>query len=202
MVVAVDFFTKWVEVEALASITTGNIRNFLWKSIVCRYDIPHIFVTDNGKQFDRKPFWKWCVELHIRNYFSSLGHPQANGQVEAMNKTLMKGAWVDYLLEVLWSYRTTVQTPTGETPFSLAFRSEAVIPLEVGSISFRVKHYNLDMNHEGIRLSLGLLSERREDAQTTMAAFQQRTTRYFNKKVKPRQLKVGDWVLRKVSIAT
>jgi hypothetical protein len=163
VVVVVDYFTKWAEVEALASITTWNIRNFLWKSIVCRYSIPHAFIINNEKQFDCEPF-------HIQNYLSSLGHPQANNQVGAMNKTFMKtlkkkledkkGAWVDYLPEVLWSYRTTIQTPTGETPFSQAFGSEAVIPVEVGSVSFHVKHYNPDMNDEGIRLSLDMLSKR------------------------------------------
>jgi hypothetical protein len=59
----------------------------------------------------------------------------------------------------------------GETPFSLAFKLEAVIPIEVSSISFHMKHYNPKMNDEGIRLSLDLLSERREEAQTTMAAY-------------------------------
>ena len=102
----------------------------------------------------------------------------------------------------LWSYRTTIQMPTRETPFSPAFGSKAVIPVEVSSISFRVKHFNPKMNDEGICVSLDLLSEKREEAQMTMAAYQQRTARYFNKKVKPRQLQVGDWVLRKVSIAT
>ena len=106
-----------------------------------------------------------------------------------------KGAWVGYLPEVLWSYRTTIGMPTGETLFSLAFRSEALIPVKVGLISFRVKHYNLEMNDEGIRVRLNLLFEKREDAQTTMAAYQQRITRYFNKRVKPRPFKVRDWVL-------
>jgi hypothetical protein len=56
LVVVVDYFTKWVEVEALATITTGNIINFLWKLVVCRYIIPHAFVTNNGKQLSYKPF--------------------------------------------------------------------------------------------------------------------------------------------------
>ena len=73
-VVAVDYFTRWPEAEALATITTRSIRNFFWKSVIYRYGIPHAFVTDNGKQFDCEPFRKWCAELHIRNYFSSLGH--------------------------------------------------------------------------------------------------------------------------------
>jgi len=101
----------------LATITIGNIRNFLWKSVMCRYGIPHAFVIDNYKQFDYDSFQQCCAELRIQNYFSTLMHPQANRQVEATKKTLRttlkkkledkKGAWVDFLPEVLWSYKTT-----------------------------------------------------------------------------------------------
>ena len=90
--------------------------------------------------------------------------------MKTLNKKLedKKGTWVEFLLEVLWSYRTTTQTPTGENPFSLAFGSEPVIQVEVGSVSFQVRHYNPEMNEEGIKLSLDLLQEKRDDAQATM----------------------------------
>jgi hypothetical protein len=152
--VVVDYFTKWVEAEVLTAITTENVTKFLWKMIVCRFGIPHAFITDNGKQFDCGLFCRWCAELHIHNYFSTPIHPSANGQAEATNKTLLKtlkkklgakkGAWVDYVPEVLWAYRTTTRTPTGATPFALTYGTEAVIPAEVGSPSFRVSHYNPD----------------------------------------------------------
>ena len=74
-VVAVNYFTKWVEVEALVNITAKSIERFLWKNVVCRYGIPHAFVIDNGKQFDCDSFQKWCAELHTRNYFLSPEHP-------------------------------------------------------------------------------------------------------------------------------
>jgi len=90
LVVAVDYFTKWAEAEELAAITTTNITNFLWKSVVCRFGIPHAFVTYNGKQFDCGLFRRWCLELHIRNYYSLVLRPKANGQVEATNKTLVR----------------------------------------------------------------------------------------------------------------
>jgi transposase InsO family protein len=80
-----DYFTKWANVEPLAPITTGTMKNFLWKLVVCRYGIPHALVTDIGTQFDCKPFRDWCAELKIRHYFSSPIHPQANGQVKATN---------------------------------------------------------------------------------------------------------------------
>jgi hypothetical protein len=66
--VAIDSFSKWAEAEALTAITTENVTKFLWRMIVCRFDIPHTLVTDNGKQFDCGPFRKWCPEIHIRNY--------------------------------------------------------------------------------------------------------------------------------------
>jgi hypothetical protein len=69
---------------------------------------------------------------------------------------------VEFVPEVLWSYHTTIRTPTGETPFSLTFGTEAVITAEVGSSSFRVSHYNLGLNDEGISLHLDLLQEKRE----------------------------------------
>jgi hypothetical protein len=61
LVVAVDYFTKWAEAEALAFVTADNVIKFLWKSVVCRFGIPHSFVTDNGAQFDGKPFRSWCA---------------------------------------------------------------------------------------------------------------------------------------------
>lgn len=89
LVVAIDYFTKWAETEALATITTNNIPKFLWKSIICRFGIPHALVTDNGKQFDCSHFRKWCSEVRIQNSYSTPIFPQLNGQVEATNKTLV-----------------------------------------------------------------------------------------------------------------
>jgi hypothetical protein len=132
--------------------------------------------------------------------------------VEATNKILMrtqkkklqqkKGTWVEYVPEVLWSYRTTVRTLTGNTPFSLTYGTEAVIPTEIGSPNFRVAYYNPGLNDEGINLNLDLLQEERDDAQITWAAYQDRMARYFNKTVNPRKFQVGDWVLKKVNLMT
>nr|KYP46037.1 Pol polyprotein [Cajanus cajan] len=51
ILVEIDYFTKWIEACPLAKITTENIRKFTWKSIICRFGIPHSLVTDNGRQF-------------------------------------------------------------------------------------------------------------------------------------------------------
>ena len=85
LLVAIDYFTKWVEVEALATITEARIRSFVWKNIICRFGIPRTIISDNGRQFDNQGFRDFCSGLSIKNQFSSPGHPQANEQTEVAN---------------------------------------------------------------------------------------------------------------------
>ena len=162
LVVGIDYFTKWVEAEALATITKKNVRSFVWKCIVCRFGIPRVLVLDNEKQFDNDSFQDFCSQLGIRNHYSSPAHPQANGQVEVTNRSLLKiiktrlneakGIWPKEFPSILWAYRTTTRTPTGETPFRLTYGSEAVIPAEVGLTSYRVHNHDESKNDEAIRL--------------------------------------------------
>ncbi|XP_059638806.1 uncharacterized protein LOC132281085 [Cornus florida] len=140
-IVAIDYFTKWIEAKPLASIAETNIRNFAWRSIICRFGIPRVFVTDNGKQFDNMKFKDFCAQLGIKNHYLSPRHPQANGQVEVANRSIFqmiekklkdkKGTWPEELPSMLWAYRTMARTPTRETPFLLTFGSEAVVLTEV-----------------------------------------------------------------------
>ena len=169
LVVGIDYFTKWVEVEALATITEKKVQSFVWKNIVCKYSMPRIFVSDNGKQFDNDTFRDFCSQIGIKNHYSSPAHSQANGQVEVTNQSLLKiiktrlegakGIWSDKLPSVLWAYRTMVRTPTGETPFQLAYGSEAIIPTEVGITSYRVDNHNEGKNDEAMCLQLDLVDE-------------------------------------------
>ena len=85
LVVGINYFTKCVEAEALATITEKNIRSFVWRNIICKYVIPRVIVSDNGKQFDNSTFRDFCSELGIKNHYLSSAHPQANGQVEVTN---------------------------------------------------------------------------------------------------------------------
>ena len=75
LIVRIDYFTKWVEAKALATITEKNIRNFIWKNIICRYRILRVIVSDNGKQFDNNAFRDFCSELGIKNHYSPPAHP-------------------------------------------------------------------------------------------------------------------------------
>ena len=76
-----------------------------------------------------------------------------------------KGIWPDELPSVLWAYRTTARTPTGETPFRLTYGADAVIPAEIGPTSYRVQSYTKDKNEEAMRLQLDLVDEARAMAE-------------------------------------
>ncbi|XP_074362252.1 uncharacterized protein LOC141702491 [Apium graveolens] len=65
MIVAIDYFTKWIEAKPLAKITTKQVAQFLWENIMSRYGIPRILVIDNGTQFNNEEFKKYCEENEI-----------------------------------------------------------------------------------------------------------------------------------------
>nr|XP_025647464.1 uncharacterized protein LOC112742446 [Arachis hypogaea] len=148
LIVAIDYYTKWIEAEPLASISSSNCRKFMWRQVITRFGIPEVVISDNGTQFTDKKFTEFLTGLGIKQKFSSVEHPQTNGQVESANKVILlglkrhldnkKGAWADELASVLWSYRTTEQSATGETPFRLTCGVDAVIPVEIGEPSPRL----------------------------------------------------------------
>ena len=172
IIVAVDYFTKWAEAKPLATITEQKIHNFMWRAIICKFGIPRALVSDNGKQFDNAKFRDFYIELGIKNYYSSPAHPQSNGQAEVTIRTLkaalktkledLKGKWVEFHPEVLWAYKTTQKSATRETPFALAFRTEAVAPVEVGLKSPRIELATVEHNDEALRLILDPLDKKRE----------------------------------------
>ncbi|RVW62879.1 Gag-Pol polyprotein [Vitis vinifera] len=142
LLVATDYFSKWVEAEAYASIKDKDVTKFVWKNIICRFGIPQTIIADNGPQFDSIAFRNFYSELNIRNSYSTSRYPQSNGQAEATNKTLIialkkrleqaKGKWVEELPGVLWAYRATPGRPTGNTPSALAYGMDAIIPTKIG----------------------------------------------------------------------
>ena len=142
------------------------------------------------------------------NRYSTPAYPQANGQAEAVNKVIVnrlkkilddaKGRWVEELPHVLWTYRTIPHKSTGETPFSMTYGAEAVIPLEAGFPTLKTSSFCPSSNDELLGKSLDLIEDRREKAMVQLAYYQQKLKRGYDAKVKLRPLGPGDLVLRKV----
>ena len=109
-----------------------------------------------------------------------------------------KGIWPDKLPSILWAYRTTVRTPTGEKLFRLAYRNDAVIPAEVGFTRYRMGSYAEEKNEEAICLQLDLVDEVSAIAEQRLARHQNLVAKHYNSNVRHRDFQVGDLILRKV----
>ena len=208
LLVDTDYFTKWVEAEPLANIRDVDAKRFVWKNIVTRFGVPHVLILDNGLQFDNKMFRKYCGELGITNRYSTPAYPQGNGQVKVVNKVIVsrlkkrlndaKGKWVEELPHVLWTYRITPRRSTEETPFSMTYGAEAVIPLETSFPTSRTSSFNPKDNNEQLTRSLDLIEEKRENAMVQLAHYQQKLKEGYDANVKLRTLTPGELVLCKV----
>ena len=206
--VGIDYFTKLVEAEPLSNIKDVDAKKFVWKNIITRFWVPHILISNNGLQFDSKVFRRYCFELGIKNRYLTLAYPQRNGNVEAVNKVIMnelkkrlddaKGEWVEELPHVLWTYRTTPRRSTGETPFSMIYGAEAVIPLETGFPTLRTSLFTPNSNDNLLEKSLDLIKEWRENVMVQLAYYQQKLKQGYDSNVRLRLLAPRDLVLRKV----
>ena len=153
-----DYFTKWVEVEALANIRNVNVKKFVWRNIVIRFGVPESLVFDNGLQFDSKTFRKFYSDLSIKNMYSTSAYPQSNGHAKATNKAIVnglkkrldetKGMWAEELPNVLRAYRAILRRSMGETPFFLTHGTEIVIPAKISLCSARVLGFASTKNEE------------------------------------------------------
>nr|GEV71871.1 reverse transcriptase domain-containing protein [Tanacetum cinerariifolium] len=179
LIVAMDYFTKWIEAKAVATITCSQM------------------VSDNGKQFSDNPFKDWCDKLNITQRFASVKHPQSNGLVERANRSLGEGIKARLELpHVLWAHRTMIKSSHGDTPFSLTYRTEAVIPTEIGMPMYPTAAVDVVSNDEELRLNLDLLEERRERAAICEAKAKSKMTKYYNARVCGLTFRPGDFVYR------
>jgi transposase InsO family protein len=153
--VAVDKFTKCIEVKHAASIILAKAMEFI-KEIIYRFGVPDNIITDNGTRFIVREFKDFCVDMQIKINYASMSHPQSSGQVERSNDMILQGLkprifdrlkpytgkWVKELPLVLWALHTTPSHAMGHTLFSLVYGSEAMLPIEVEHKFFCVQHFS------------------------------------------------------------
>ncbi|GJU06110.1 reverse transcriptase domain-containing protein [Tanacetum coccineum] len=206
LIVAIDYFTKWIEAKSVATIKGNQIKKFVWDNIVCRFGLPEEIISDNGKQFRDDPFKDWCEKLCIRQHFASVKHPQTNGLVERAKRSLREGIkarldarsenWIEELPHVLWAHRTMIKSSNRDTPLSLTYGTEAVIPSEIGLSTLRIAEVDLTQNNEALEINLDLLEEQREQAAIREAKSKAKMERYYNSKFQSTSFKPGDLVYR------
>ncbi|GJZ90992.1 reverse transcriptase domain-containing protein [Tanacetum coccineum] len=180
LIVDMDYFTKWIEAKAVATIIDNQVKKFTWDNIVCRFGLVGEIVSDNVK------------------------HPQTNGLVERANRSLGKGIkarlgegnknWIEEHPHVLWAHRTMIKSSHGDTPFSLTYGTEAVIPVEIGMPTYRTAVVDVTHNDEELRLNLDFLEERRERAAIREAKAKSKMTKHYNARVCGVTFRPGDFV--------
>jgi len=107
-----------------------------------------------------------------------------------------KGEWAEEVPRIVWAYHTTPQSSTMETPFSLVYGSDTMIPVEIHKSSPRFQNFVAKESNEERRVNLDLLDEARVEAKINAEAVKRRVERQYSSKVKPRQFQIGDLVMR------
>ncbi|GJW68897.1 reverse transcriptase domain-containing protein [Tanacetum coccineum] len=175
LIVVIDYFTKWIKAKPIMEICEN-------------------------------PFKDWCEKLSIRQCFASVKHPQTNGLVERANKSLGEGIkarlderskdWMGELSQCLWAHHTMIKSSNRETPFSLTYGTEAVIPAEIGMPTLRTVEIDLIKNDEALEINLDLIEEKREQAAIQEAKSKAKMEKYYNFKFRGTSFKPGDMVYR------
>ncbi|GJY02675.1 reverse transcriptase domain-containing protein [Tanacetum coccineum] len=206
LIIAIDYFTKWIKAKPVATITGNQVKKFVWDNIVCRFGLPGKIVSDNGKQFRDNPFKDWCEKLYICQCFTSVKNPQANGLVKRANRSLGEGIkarlekrskdWIGELSHVLWAHRTMIKSSNEKTPFSLTYGAEAVIPAEIGMPTLWTAEVDLIKNEEALEINLDLIEEKKEQAAIQEAKSKAKMEKYYNSKVRATSFRPGEMVYR------
>jgi hypothetical protein len=161
--VAIDKFTKWIEVKLVTCPKADRVLNFL-DELVHRYGLPHRIITDLGSNFNNHQFWEYCENSGIDVWYVSIAHPRANGQVERANGMVLDalekrlhdalkkrlhdtantkgGKWIKELPNAFRGLRTQPTKPTGQSPYFLVYGSEAILPADVMWDSPAVEQYD------------------------------------------------------------
>jgi hypothetical protein len=89
VMVAVEYFSKWIEAKPLATITSATVQKFFWQNIFCRCGVPKAITVDNGTQLDVETFKTFCNQIGTKIHFTSVRHPESNGLVERANRIII-----------------------------------------------------------------------------------------------------------------
>lgn len=137
----VDHFTKHVEAYALPDQEAATVARTFLNEFISRFGTPYVIHTDQGPNFESNLFKELCKMLGISKTRTSPYHPQCDGQVERMNRTIIEllalnvqnptDNWDINLGISLMPYRSAVQSSTGFTPYYLLFGKEMRLPLDL-----------------------------------------------------------------------
>jgi IS30 family transposase len=89
-VIAVEYFTKWIEAKSLTNVSSATIKKIFYQNIICRYGVPRHITVDNAKYFDNAMFKEFCQQIGTKVAFASVYHQQSNGAVEKASSLIFQ----------------------------------------------------------------------------------------------------------------
>jgi hypothetical protein len=211
ILVAVDKFSKWIEVRPVAKVMSEEAVKFIG-DIKHRFGVPNRIITDLGATFIGSVFWDFCQDNLIDVYYSSVAHPRCNGQVERTNDMVLQALkdriyddasnyatqWLAELPHVIWGLRTQVSSATDFSPLFLVYGSEAVLPTDVAFGALRIQFYEKGEAEQTRRIDLDILEEQRLAVVMRQARHDQQLRHYHDRNIKETSFNVGDLVLRRI----
>ncbi|XP_055961838.1 uncharacterized protein LOC126681523 [Mercurialis annua] len=207
IIVATDYFTKWVVAKPLVKAEQKDVIKFIKEEIIHQFGIPQSVTTDQGTMFTGKEMQEFATDYGKKLLTSTPYYAQANGQAESSNKIIINIVqkmleenprdWHRILSEALWAYRTSRRNATGVSPFMLTYGHDAVLPMEVVVRSLRVakqNHLTPEDYNETMMMELENLEEGRLQALNNMIIQKKKVSRSYNKKVRSKTFQEDELV--------
>jgi hypothetical protein len=204
VVVAVEYFTKWIETKPLVNIAAAELKRFFSQNIISHFGVPRKITIDNEKQLNCHIFKDFYHQMGVETAFTSVYHPQSNGAVEKVNALIFttikkilenhpKHKWAEELPRVVWSHNTSVCRAMKFSPFKLLYGKEPITPEEIKLHNTRTKTeaaYNPNKAE-----SKDLLESEPMKVVDNLQSYHNETRAWRDKKVKLKSIEVGDSVL-------
>jgi hypothetical protein len=208
VVVAVEYFSKWIEAKPLAMITSTTVEKFFWQNIICCFDVSKAITVDNGAQFESEAFKTFYDQIGMKIHFASVRHQESNGLVERANGIIItgimksifnlpKGKWPDELVMVVWNHNTVASRSIGFTLFNLLFRDKVITPEEARTRSIRT--LALIEDEDICKISKDSVEGTRLQAIDYINKYQAETVKWRDRKVRLKNIKPGHLVLRRIA---
>lgn len=141
ILVATDYFIKWIEVIPTRKANHNMVMKFLTENIFSRFGCPHKLITDNAAAFKAKELVEMCDSMGIKLFHSTSYYPQGNALAESSKKSLIriikkllednKKNWDSKLKYALWADRVTIRKSIGNSPFKLVYGTDVVFPIQL-----------------------------------------------------------------------
>ena len=141
VLVMVDCFSRWTKACPLLDKTTLSVADAFFQYVVCRFGMPSVIHSDQGREFENKVMQALCLLCGVHNTRTTPYHPESDGLVEHFNINLLmmlamfagenKDDWDDILPVVMMVYRSSVHESTGFSPYRLMFGEECTLPMDI-----------------------------------------------------------------------